>query len=307
MRPQLDTDRRIASIASRQHGLIRRDQLLRLGLSERAIARRLSSGRLIAVHRGVYAVGHAALSQRGRWLATVWACGSTAVLSHGSALALWELTPNQPSRFHVTVRSYAGRSTPTGIQLHRSTALTDADVTVRHGIPITRVVRSLLDAAPSMPQRQLNRAMAQADVLRLLDFAEVDRVLAAYPRRAGAPKLRMAAAEHRPGGDMSRTDFEDRLVELLVGAGLPTPRINAWIAGLEVDVSWPEVLVVAEADSRMFHNTWAAKERDAERDTTLTAAGCIVHRFTDRQLRRTPEAVIAAVRRSLSDRGRIAS
>jgi very-short-patch-repair endonuclease len=278
MRPQLDRDRRIASFATHQHGLVRRDQLLQLGLSERAIARRTSSGRLIAVHRGVYAVGHAALTQRGRWLAAVWACGSTALLSHGSALALWELTPNQPSMIHVTVRTYAGRTAPRGVHLHRSTSLADTDVSARDGIPVTGVVRSLLDAAPQMPQRRLNRAMAQADVLRLLDFAEVDRVLATHPRRAGAPKLRTAVADHRPGADMSRTDFEDRMVELLVGA-----------------------------DSRTFHNTWAAKERDSDRDAVLTAAGCIVHRFTDRQLRRTPEAIVAAVRRSLSDRGRIAS
>jgi hypothetical protein len=307
MRPELDRDWRIASLATSQHGLVRRDQLLGLGLSERAIARRTSSGRLIAVHRGVYAVGHAALTQRGRWLAAVWACGSSALLSHGSALALWELTPNQPSMIHVTVRTYAGRTAPRGVHLHRSTTLADADVTTRDGIPVTGVVRSLLDAAPQMPQRRVTRAMAQADVLRLLDFAELDRVLTAHPRRAGAPKVRVAAAEQKPGAGMSRTDFEDRMVELLVGAGLPMPRVNAWIADLEVDLSWPEVLVVVEADSRTFHNTWAAKERDSDRDAHLTAAGCIVHRFTDRQLRRTPQAIVAAVRRSLADRGRIAS
>lgn len=111
--------------------------------------------------------------------------------------------------------------------------------------------------------------------------------------------------EHRPDQPLSRSDFEDRLAELCVGRGLPQPNVNVHVAGLDVDVSWPEVLVVAEADSYAYHGTWAAMQRDRRRDARLMAAGCIVHRFTDEQLRQEPDEVIAALRRSLSDRGYI--
>ena len=97
------------------------------------------------------------------------------------------------------------------------------------------------------------------------------------------------------------------MVELCQVHGLPTPRVNAWLAGLEVDLSWPDARVVVEADSFAFHRTRAAFERDRERDAILAAAGYVVHRFTERQLERTPEAIVAAIRRSLSDHGRMAT
>src|SRR4051794_24503682 len=93
----------LAALAKRQHGVLSRRQLLSLGLGRGAIDSRLRSGRIHAIHRGVYAVGHACLSQRGMWLAAVlaheagaWLAAvpaheAGAVLSHASAAALWRL------------------------------------------------------------------------------------------------------------------------------------------------------------------------------------------------------------------------
>lgn len=305
MQAQSDIDRRIAALANRQHGIVTRAQLRALGLSDTAISHRVVVGRMFTVHRGVFAVGHRVIGQRGRWLAAVLACGETAVLSHRSAAALWDLVSTQPAVIHVTVPSAHGRTGPPGVHVHRSPSLVAADVTVHHGVAVTGVVRTLFDVANDLPLRQFRRAFAQADALRVLDFADVDRLLCAHPRRAGAPRLRAVAMEHRPDEALSRSDFEDRLVELCVGRGLPQPSVNVHVAGLDVDVSWPEVLVVAEADSYAYHGTWAAMRRDRRRDAQLMAAGCIVHRFTDEQVRHEPDEVIAALRRSLSDRGYI--
>ena len=56
------TDLAVARLATRQDGVVNRSQLAALGLSRRAIEHRLHTGRLIGVHRGVYAVGHTALT-----------------------------------------------------------------------------------------------------------------------------------------------------------------------------------------------------------------------------------------------------
>jgi very-short-patch-repair endonuclease len=263
---------------------------------------------LIVLHPGVFALGHAALSIRGRWLAATFACGEHAVLSHGTAAALWELMTGQPRTFHVTVPGTAGRDMPRGVRLHRYQSLDpEHDVTVRDGIPVTTVARTLLDLATYLPPRYVRRAFAQADVLQLVDFADVQRLVAEHPRRRGTRAFAAVAYAHRPGGDRSRSDFEERVVELCERAGFPRPRVNAMLVGLEVDVSWPELRIAVEADSFAYHRTRAAFERDRERDARLMANGFLVHRFTERQLAEAPETVVAAIRRSLSDRRRIAT
>jgi hypothetical protein len=59
-------------------------QLLAAGLDYKAIARRVVEGSLHRVRRGVYAVGHVALSRKGRFLAAVLLAGEEAVLSSGT-------------------------------------------------------------------------------------------------------------------------------------------------------------------------------------------------------------------------------
>ena len=100
-------DRSIAALAGRQHGLVSHGHLVALDLSGSAIQKRVASGRLHRVHRGVYAVGHALLGPNGRLLAAVLACGPGALLSHRSAAALWGLLDD--SRAVVDVVSVRNR------------------------------------------------------------------------------------------------------------------------------------------------------------------------------------------------------
>jgi hypothetical protein len=48
-------------LAQSAHGVVAREELLRAGLSDKQIQRRLESGVLIVEYRGVYRVGHRAL------------------------------------------------------------------------------------------------------------------------------------------------------------------------------------------------------------------------------------------------------
>src|SRR3954469_1207906 len=78
----------VHGLAERQHGVVARWQLKE---TRRVIERWVRSGWLHEVHRGVYAVGHRKLTQRGWWMAAVLAAGPGAVLSHRAAAALWGL------------------------------------------------------------------------------------------------------------------------------------------------------------------------------------------------------------------------
>ena len=146
MRQEIEKpDQIVAKIAGRRHGVVAYTQLLWAGLSAKGITRRVRSGRLHRIYRGVYAVGHTNLSREGRWLAAVLACGKSAVLSHESAAELWGISPTSPATIHVTVPATGGRARRPGIVVHRSTTLTSAVTTRRNGIPVTTHARTLRD------------------------------------------------------------------------------------------------------------------------------------------------------------------
>ena len=138
-------DLKIANIAARQLGVVTYRQLLEAGLCPSGVAKRTTAGRLHRLHRGVYAVGHRAVSREGRWMAAVLACGDGAVLSHMSAAALWELLRPVDGRVDVSTPARSGRARRVGIHLHRCTTLTSGSITERSGIPVTTPARTIED------------------------------------------------------------------------------------------------------------------------------------------------------------------
>ena len=110
-----------------------------VGLSGSAVHNRAATGRLHRVYRGVYSlVPPKLLTREGRYLAAVFACGPGAVLSHRSAAVLHGLRDWGHTKIDVTIPGRSARRHD-GIVVHRSTTLTDKDVTVVDGIPCTTV------------------------------------------------------------------------------------------------------------------------------------------------------------------------
>jgi hypothetical protein len=290
-------ERGIARLADRQHGVIARSQLAALGFGRGAINHRVNTGRLHRLHVGVYAVGHARVSRYGRWMAAVLACGPTALLSHRSAASLWGILPPTPYPPDVTTAGRC-RGRPR-IVLHRS-RLHPEDGAVSEGIPVTSVARTLLDLAEVVRLRQLARALEDAERRSLFDLGAVERLIARSRGRHGLRALNQGLADYRPPA-FTRSGLERRFLDLCRRTGLPRPAANLFIAGWEVDMSWPDHRLVVELDGHDSHRTRAAFERDRRRDTTLQLAGYRVLRITDRRLESEPAEVLAAVR-SLLDR-----
>jgi putative AbiEi antitoxin of type IV toxin-antitoxin system/uncharacterized protein DUF559 len=294
-------ERLIAELAARQHGLVTLDQLRLAGLSRSAVSRRAAVGRLHRVHRGVYAVGRAALDQRGRWMAAVLACGTGAVLSHRSAAALWGLRRDERSRTDVCVRDSGARSRP-GIDVHVSSTLTDDDITTVDGIPCTTVARTLVDLGDVVPERGVEQAVDQAEVQRLFDGRAVKEALGRAGPRRGAGVLRKVLEGYEEP-TLTNQALEERFLALCRTASLPSPVVNAWImpadgVTYQADFLWRQQRLIAETDGRDVHTTRKAFEHDRLRDQHLTLAGYTVVRFTWRQVQREPRRV-AGVLRSL--------
>jgi hypothetical protein len=296
-RPGGSLDAAIADLAERQHGVVARRQLLGLGLGRGAIRRRLDAKRLHLIHRGVYAVGHRRLSRLGWWMAAVLACGPDAVLSHRSAAVLWGILEGSPASVEVSApRQLAGRA---GVRVH-TTSIADDERAVKAGIPVTTVARTLLDLAAILPLHELNRALERAEALRLADPTPLTALLARHRGRPGTAKLKATLEQGPLRPVVTKSELERRFLTFVERAGLPHPRTNVWleIAGqwIEVDCVWPDQRVIVELDSRAYHRTSAAFERDRKRDRRLQAARWRPVRITDRALREEPGAVVADLR-----------
>ncbi len=269
----------LAELARRQYGVVSASQLRALGLDRFAVRRRVLSGHLHRLHRGVYAVGHTCLEPRGIYLAAVLGCGPGAALSHRSAGALWDLRRSS-TRVEVTVpRTRRG---PEGLTVHSSRMLDSRDVTVVDGIAVTSLSRTLADLAAVVPRRELANALDRAERLQLLDLSRVDELLARSRGRRGAAALGAAIAAWRPRN--TRSELEDRHLELVSAAGLQGPEVNVLLAGErerhEVDALWRGAALVVQLDGFAYHRTRRDRERDAAADADLELAGYRVLRLT---------------------------
>jgi hypothetical protein len=283
----------IGALAARQHGVVAHRQLANMGLGPSAIQHWLMGGRLHRVHKGVYAVGHPVLSLQGRRMAAVLACGPGAVLSHRDASELWDI--HRTSRRAIDVTASRARRGHPGIDIHRARRLDPRDRTIRDGLPVTTVARTLLDLAEVVRLRQLERAVDEAERRRLFDLNEVNATCRRNPGRRGIKPLRIVIA-NATEPPATRRELEGRFAEFCRDAGLPRPAFNVMVAGYEVDAVWEKAKLVVELDSWEFHGGRRAFETDRERDTALHLAQYRPVRVTWRKLTREPAKLARELR-----------
>jgi very-short-patch-repair endonuclease len=286
----------MAELAARQHGVVSADQLRRIGIGEEAIRTRVAVGRLHRLHRGAYAVGHAAPSPEGRALAAVLAVGrgapgaSGTVLAHWGAAAshrtaawLWDLLPPSQALHDVVVAGTGGRARRHGIRVHRSRSLKPTEVTLRHGIPVTKPTRTITDLRwaltagwpGAISARELRKAIRQAGVIGLPIGDE--------------------------GGDRTRSDLERDFLRLCRRYGVPRPEVNVPIGPYLVDFLWTGKRLVVETDSYLYHRGKVAFQDDHHRDLDLRHRGYDVIRLSEQQIDDEPSQVAETLLATLSD------
>jgi very-short-patch-repair endonuclease len=291
--------RSVAGLATRQDGVVARWQLLRLGVSAAAIKRRLGSGHLHRLHRGVYAVGHEAVSPRGRAIAALLAVGDGAVLSHRSAAWGHGLMP--APEIHDVMTSSRFRRELDGVHVHRVRSLPPSHVTSRDGLPLTTTARTLLDLAHRSDHATLQRAVNEADYRRQITADALHTVIAETRGHRGAANLRHAMRDQAP----AKSHLEDRFYAMLRAAELPLPDVNALVDGIEVDFVWRDRRLIVETDGWAAHGTTLRTRRDARRDRRLAARGWNTLRVTRADLEHHPYAVLARLAGTLAEATRL--
>ena len=210
-------------------------------------------------------------------MAAVLAAGPGAVLSHRDAAALWGILPSNRRLIEVSVPGK--RRAREGLEI-RVASLPPDETTTLDGIPVTTVARTLLDLAAVETTPRLQRALNEAERLRLADRTPLTELFARHPNAKGVATLRRLT----PDDTVTRSELERRFLAFCDRHGLPKPRMNTTIAGIEVDAYWPQHDLVVELDGFAYHSSHRAFHVDRERDRALTVRGLRVVRVTARHL-----------------------
>lgn len=290
---------RIATLAARQHGVVSRTQLRALGIGRHQVQGRLAAGHLIRLHRGVYAVGHDALTYRARLMAASLAAGPEALISHRSAAALWGIgTP----RFPIEI-SRPGPGRYPGLRVYRIRTLGRDEVLHFGAIPATSVARTLLDLCSVLSVRELDDCFSTVRRLSLLDPAAVRASLALVPNRKGTARLRRFLDSLEGAQRATRSELESRFLQLCDRAGIPRPEVDVPLGGRVIDFLWRRQALIAEVDGFSFHHH--RFDEDRRRDLEHLVAGYRTIRITYRMIEEDPRGLADSIKRLLAAESRV--
>ena len=264
-------------------------QLLALGISDAA---RSGTGSTSAgcgcCISGVYAVGHEAVSPRGRLVAGLLVAGPGAALSHRTAAGLLEAHPFNAAvrrdHDHVdTAPQPPGPRLPQGRDDSRRTSSTPSRSPPR--------IRTLLDLAGDAPARR-GGARVQRGAGATPDHRRGARAAARPRRRRPRPDRRRRRRPPRARSSSAASS------EAVLKAGLPRPEVDTLIGGHRVDFLWPEQRLVVELDGCAVPR--ASASRSSATGSATPSSSCSATRCSGSPGGAEPATVTATIARFLS-------
>ena len=196
-----------------------------------------------------------------------------------------------------------------GIRFHRVRPPRLEETGTVAGIPCTSPARTFVDLAGTVGDWTLRSCFERAAQRKLLDIPAIEASM--DPGRRGMPSLRALVDEWRQAAAVAnkgklKSPLEAKVLPLVLRRDVPAPLLNAPVkianGRIEVDFLWPKAKFVVEADSRDFHATHVAFERDRWRDRELLRAGYATLRVTHREAEQEPDAVADTIATTLATR-----
>jgi predicted transcriptional regulator of viral defense system len=165
-----DKLQRLFELAAGQAGYFTAAQARELGYSARSLVHHVGAGHVERVSRGFYRlIGVPASSHEDVVAAWLRFASRGGVVSHDTALALYELAPSRSHEIHITLPRARRPRTPqatTAVTLHTTTVpLRREEITSRFGVQVTAPARTVADVAdlgadPSVVVEATSRALA---------------------------------------------------------------------------------------------------------------------------------------------------
>ena len=161
---------RLFELAASQAGYFTAAQARELGYSARSLVHHVSARHVERVGRGFYRLGGVPPSSH-EDIVAAWVrfAPRRGVVSHDTALALYELAPSRSHEIHLTLPRERRPRTPhatTAVRLHTTTVpLRREEVASRFGVQVTAPARTIADVAdlgtdPSVVTEATSRAVA---------------------------------------------------------------------------------------------------------------------------------------------------
>lgn len=299
-----DTTFLVIAHARSNGGIITTTEAQALGMDRATLARRVDSGVLERVKRGVFALpgfgsGHEAdLDAACRRL--------NAVVSHESAGQMHEFDGLPWVTPTVSVPHRHTNQFP-GVFVHQLTDLSDDQVVTMRGLPVTNPERTIIDLAASVSDHRLHWILDRALATGMVDLQRLADLFSNLGRRGkpGTARMRRMLEVRDQQYVPPDSVLEHRLLGLILEAELPQPDIQfqpEWLVPTNgrVDFAYPARRLIIEGDSRKWHALMESFDTDRHRDNQAQLAGWRILRFTWKDIMDDPMMVTSGIRRALN-------
>jgi hypothetical protein len=293
-------------LADGQQGLLTRAQCLSAGMSGDTLAWRVSSGRWVRVHEGVFqtrpgrvdwgTTGLAGLlyALSGSPVADAAWCGRTAAFA-------WGLVTRAPEEVQVLVPERRRVAEQPGVRIRRAFRFDRLVDERAYPWRTTRVATVLDVAAQGSPVDALS-LVARGVQKNLVTAREILQELHDRGGHRHSKLLRHALAEVEQGAESGAEVLYIRDVER--AHGLPGARRQWPIGGgRRCDNEYEEQAVVVEVDGRLGHEEWRDRVRDGRRDRQLLGRSRLATRVFFADVAVTPCDTAREIGAILASRG----
>jgi very-short-patch-repair endonuclease len=306
---RVDIDAALRSLALRQHGVVSREQARALGVDRWLAARRVDTGAWrVATRRVLALTGTADTFEQRCWVAVLDA-GHEAVVRGPAAARLWGLSGFEHAAVEVTRLRRRGRRPTDPVPSSEPRLLAPHHRTLRRGVPVTTVARTVFDLMALVSAGRAERALDSALARKLTTLPALrstGRELCQKGRR-GSALFRRLLTERGIDFRPTESGLEAAFLTLVRDAGLPEPERQVDLGGTDgwigrVDFYVRTVRLILEVDSEWLHTAAVDVANDRRRDEAFRAAGFEVLRITEDEIRHRPAAAVARLRRALDAR-----
>lgn len=282
-------DVRLVGVLQAQDDVIAGWQLRAMGWTRAMIEQRVCDHGWRVVHRGVYVLSRARLTQRQRWVAAVLTAPDTSLYGRSACAGHGFLEWTGSEQFVVRPGSGGPRRYP-GLVVFRSSML-EGRTTRVEGIPALSAPNALISVSAGLSAGQRGRAFRESIRIGATTADEISRALAGQrgSRSLGALCDRYGTLPYH----RCRSDAEARGLEILHDAAIPPPAVNVQVNGPRPDYTWRAAKLIIEVDGPQFH---LFADEDARKEARWRAAGYRVLRICSTEVYERPGALVALYR-----------